>query len=116
MGQDQKCPRGCGRFVEGRWKAFGATKGYLAGSHTENLLISEELSSIFFDGEVREWLNRPVSKTVSPQGHGGSNPPLSAVVVSIGKVTEWPKVLAWKASVGQPTGGSNPPLSEFLPW
>ena len=61
------------------WKAFCAAKGYLAGSHTENLLISGELSSIFFDGEVREWLNRPVSKTVSPQGHGGSNPPLSAV-------------------------------------
>ena len=55
-------------------------KGYRAVLHTENLLISGELSSIFFDGEVREWMNRPVSKTVSPQGHGGSNPPLSELL------------------------------------
>jgi|GEM_PF-1858712 hypothetical protein len=29
-------------------------------------------------GEVREWLNRAVSKTVVPQGTVGSNPTLSA--------------------------------------
>jgi hypothetical protein len=31
-------------------------------------------------GEVREWLNRAVSKTVEPPGSEGSNPSLSAIV------------------------------------
>ncbi len=31
----------------------------------------------FLIGEMRERLNRAVSKTVVPQGTGGSNPPLS---------------------------------------
>ena len=38
------------------------------------------MDSLFLDtmiGEMRERLNRAVSKTVIPQGIGGSNPPLS---------------------------------------
>ena len=34
-------------------------------------------------GEVREWLNRAVSKTVEPPGSGGSNPSLSATIFSL---------------------------------
>ena len=33
-------------------------------------------------GEVAEWPNAPVLKTDVPQGTGGSNPPLSALLLS----------------------------------
>ncbi len=85
------------------------------------------MDSLFLDtmiGEMRERLNRAVSKTVIPQGIGGSNPPLSVPHLSesssessagkvkkrngaytdrfkrfFGEMSEWSKVHAWKACV-----------------
>ena len=34
-------------------------------------------------GEVQEWLNWPLSKSGKPQGFEGSNPSLSAILITI---------------------------------
>ena len=43
----------------------------------------EKVSSSGRDGEMPEWFNGAVSKTVDLHGSGGSNPPLSAIVNNI---------------------------------
>ena len=40
------------------------------------------MASLLEQGEVREWLNRTVSKTVVPPGTVGSNPTLSVMIES----------------------------------
>ncbi len=52
-------------------------------------------------GEVPEWSNGMVSKTiVAIMVTEGSNPSLSAIVRFVGEVTEWSKVHDWKSCVG----------------
>ena len=105
-----------------KWRPEDSARCYNFRSASQNWNIH------FWDealGEVAEWLKAPVSKTgMSFCGIGGSNPPLSAIAVSLrfallveqrsdkcGEVPEWLNGHAWKACVGQPTAGSNPVLS-----
>ena len=72
---------------------------------------------------MRERSNRAVSKTVVPQGTGGSNPPLSvfckrrilfsciACFICFGEMSEWSKVHDWKSCVPEMVPRVRIPLS-----
>ena len=53
------------------------------GLSRNNLHYFELLVILFHIGEVQEWLNWPLSKSGEPQGSEGSNPSLSANIISL---------------------------------